>query len=246
MGQLEGKVCLITGASQGIGAAAATLFAREGAIVYAAARGTEKTKAWVDASGLSDRVLPIALDVRESDSVKEVLLRIRKEAGRIDALVNNAAIERNESIGSITRDGLRDMFETNVFGVIDLVQIAARIMRRTGGGSIVNVASVVGERGNAGQLAYSASKGAVIALTRSAARELASWGIRVNAVAPGLTDTGLLRAVPEDKLRPRMERICMGRPAQPLEIAQAMLFLASDASAFISGQILNVDGCTIG
>ena len=245
MGVLEGKVCLITGASRGIGAAAVQRFAEEGAVVYAAARSVEKIEAWVAEKGLEGQVHPVKLDVSDPSECKQVLMAIRKEHGRLDVLVNNAGIEKNERIGMISRANMQAMFETNVYGTIELMQLAARIMQRTGSGSIINTSSRVGERGGAGQLVYAASKGAVIAATRSAAKELAASGIRVNAISPGLTDTEMFRAVPEEQMRPRLDAICMGRPAQPREIADAMVFLASDRSSFISGQVINVDGCTI-
>ena len=245
MGQLDGKICLITGASRGIGAAAVQRFAEEGALVYAAARSVEKISDWVKNNGMEDRVFPIKLNVADPTESKQVLMEIRKKHGRLDVLVNNAGIEKNERIGMISRKNMQDMFETNVFGLIELLQLAARMMQRSGGGSIINTSSRVGERGGAGQLVYAATKGAVIAATRSAAKELASSGIRVNAISPGLTDTEMFRSVPEEVMRPRLDAICMGRPAQPREIADAMVFLASDRSSFISGQVINVDGCTI-
>ncbi len=245
MGQLDGKICLITGASRGIGAAAVHRFAEEGAVVYAVARSAEKIEAWVREDGLEAQVHPVKLDVADPADCKHLLTNIRKEQGRLDVLVNNAGVEKNERIGMISRKNMQEMFETNVFGLIELMQIAARMMQRSGGGSIVNVSSRVGERGGAGQLVYAATKGAVIAATKSAAKELASLGIRVNAISPGLTDTEMFRTVPAEVMQPRLAAICMGRPAQPREIADAMVFLASDRSSFISGQVINVDGCTI-
>ncbi len=245
MGQLEGKVCLITGASRGIGAAAVQRFAEEGAVVYAAARSIEKIEAMIQEKNLGDNVHPAALNVADPAECKQLLVKIRQEQGRIDVLVNNAGIEKNERIGMISRKNMQEMFETNVFGLIELMQLTARMMQRSGGGSIVNVSSRVGERGGAGQLVYAATKGAVIAATKSAAKELASFGIRVNAISPGLTDTEMFRTVPEEVMKPRLAAICMGRPAKPCEIADAMVYLASDHSSFISGQVINVDGCTI-
>ena len=245
MGQLDGKICLITGAGRGIGAAAASRFSAEGAIVYAAGRNVDVISAWSTEDPYRRQIIPTLLDVRDPMMIKQVLMHIKKEQGKLDVLVNNAAIEKNERIGMISRQSMHDMFETNVYGVIELLQLAARIMQRGSGGSIINVASRVGERGNAGQLVYSATKGAVISITRSAAKELTASGVRVNAVSPGLTDTEMFRSVSQDKLEERLSTICAGRPAKPEEIADAMVFLASDRSAFISGQIINVDGCTI-
>lgn len=245
MGQLEGKICLITGASRGIGAAAAQRFAEEGAIVYAAARSVEETRKWVGETGMDGKVIPIAMDLKNPAGIKAGLTQVRREQGRLDVLVNNAAIEKNERIGMIARSTIESMFETNVYGAIEILQFASRLMQRSGGGSIINVASRVGERGNAGQLVYSATKGAIVAMTYSAAKELAEFGIRVNAVSPGLTNTEMFHAVNTDQLESRLKNICMGRPAEPVEIADAMVFLASNNSRFISGHVLHVDGCTI-
>lgn len=242
---LKEKVCCITGASRGIGKAAAMRFAEEGAIVYAVARSNDLTEAWVSQSMLQTSVIPIALDITDSAGVKALLMRIRKEHGRLDVLVNNAAVEKNECIGTITLQSMRDMFEVNVFAMIELIQLAARVMQRGVGGSIINLASGVGLRGNPGQLVYSATKGAVIALTKTAAKELAPTGIRVNAVAPGLTNTEMLSAVDEKYLETRLKNIYMGRPAEPEEIADAILFLSSHLSRYISGQVLGVDGCAV-
>ena len=245
MGDLTGKVCLVTGAARGIGRAVAERLAADGATVYATGRSTESLQKWVDECPDRDRLIVRQFDVTDSAAAKALIMEIKKEQGGLDVLVNNAAIERNERIGMISRAGLAEMFETNVFGLIDLLQLAARIMQRVGKGSIINITSRVGERGGAGQLAYAASKGAVIAATKSAAKELATSGIRVNAVSPGLTDTDMYRDVPEEKMAERLRNICMGRLAKPEEIANAVAFLASDRSEFISGQIINVDGCTI-
>lgn len=159
-------------------------------------------------------------------------------------MVNNAAVEYNELIGMISGEHMKKMFETNVYGVINLIQYASRIMPKIGG-SIINISSMVGIRGNRGQLVYSATKGAVIALTKSAAKELADKNIRVNSIAPGLTATDMLNNVDADKLADRINNICMKRLASTNDIANACLFFACDLSEYISGQVLAVDGCTI-
>jgi len=239
---LQGKICLVTGSSEGIGAAIARCFAQEGATVFAAARRDNLIEEWVQENSLQEKIIPVKMDVTDPNQIKQCIMRIKKEYGRLDVLVNNAAVEENDSIGAITRAAMQNMFETNVYGVIDLIQLASRLMRKNGG-SIINITSRVGENGNAGQLVYSATKGAVIALTKSAAKELTPLGIRVNAVSPGLTETAMYHKTPKDKLESRLQRIMLGRPATPEEIADSVLFLASEKSGYVSGHILNVDGC---
>lgn len=242
---VNNKVCCVTGTARGIGQATALKLASEGGIVYAVDRNIAPIRTWVDEAQLSERVIPVELDITDNEGVKTLMMRIRKEHGRLDVLVNNAAIERNERIGMITAQNLRQMFEVNVFATIELMQLAARLMQRTRNGSIINLASKVALRGNAGQLVYSATKGAVLSMTKSAAKELAAFNIRVNAIAPGLTNTPMYSDVDPRFMEERVKNICMGRLAEPVDIANAILFLASDLSSYISGQVLGVDGCTI-
>lgn len=244
---LKGKTCLVTGAGRGIGRAIAELFAQQGAFVYANERAEGTVAAWRQKlDGLTARAIePILFDVSQERAVREAVLRIKREKGQLDVLVNNAAIEANELIGMISEAQMRRMTEVNVYGPIYAIQAVSRVMRRQEGGSIVNIASLTGLRGNAGQLVYSATKGAVVALTKSAAKELAPWGIRVNAIAPGLTDTGMMQTADLSKLEARVANIGMGRVAEPDDIAKACLFMASDLSGYVSGQVLAVDGCTI-
>ena len=241
---VRNKVCLVTGASRGIGKAIAMLLAQEGGYVYAIAQTPEKIQEWINQCDMKDRIVSVGMDISEPALQKELILRIRKEKGRLDVLVNNAAIEKNERIGMITRQSMQRMFEVNVFAPIELMQLAIRLMQRDGG-SIINIASKVALRGNAGQLVYSATKGALVSLTKSAAKELAARKIRVNAIAPGLTNTRMFTDVDPELLKTRVQNICMGRLAEPEDIANAALFLASDLSEYISGQVLGVDGCTI-
>ena len=243
MGQLlQGKVAVVTGASRGIGFAMVQRFLQEGAIVYAVARHTEPLAAL---STENQALIPVSLDITDQRGSKALFLQIKKEQGGLDILVNNAAVERNEKLGMISRSSIADTFETNVYALIEWMQLSARLMQRKHAGSIINIASRVGQNGNPGQLVYAASKGAVIAATKSAAKELAAYQIRVNAIAPGLTDTDMFREVPLEIMQKRISQICMGRLAQPSEIADAALFLASDLAGFISGQVLAVDGCTV-
>lgn len=235
---LENKVCIITGAAQGIGRQIAEQFAADGAIVYACDRQEFTTN--------NENIHPITLDITDTASVKTAFMQIFKTEGRIDCLVNNAGIVYNRKIGMIMRDETERMFLVNVIAALELIQLCSRLMTRNGGGSIVNVASVTAVLGSPGQVAYSATKGAIISMTKSAAKELASQGIRVNAVAPGIVQTERFAELYEsdgNKIDERIQRIALGRLGTPEDIAHACAFLASDRANYISGQILGVDGC---
>jgi len=245
---LDGKVIIVTGAGRGIGQAMATLFAENGAIVYAGDIQQGSVDEWcgdvnVDICG---EVRPLYFDVSSESQVRTAVMQVKKDCGHIDGLVNNAGIEFNELIGMINHDNMEKMFSVNVYGTINMLQMVSRIMgKQETGGSIVNIASLTALRGNRGQLVYSATKGAIVSLTKSAAKELAEKKIRVNAIAPGLTNTAMMRQANKDKLQGRINNICMGRLAEPEDIAKACVFMLSDLSEYVSGQVLAVDGCTI-
>lgn len=246
---LSGKVCLITGAGQGIGKAMAKAFADNGAVVFANDIKNGSVEAWLEIEGeyYSKFIRPIYFDITNENETITAIQSILKQEKKIDVLVNNAAVEFNEVIGMISKQNLQKMFEVNVYGTINMLQIVSRVMRKNKDtiSSIINIASLVGIRGNKGQLSYSATKGAVIALTKSAAKELAPWGIKVNAIAPGLTETNMMLNADKNKLQARIDNICMGRLAEPDDIAEAAVFFASELSDYVSGQVLGVDGCTI-
>ncbi len=235
-GLLENKVCIITGAGRGIGKVIAEQFVADGAIVYVNDLNTPE----------AEGAKPIAFDVTDSNALKAGLMQVYKAEGRIDCIVNNAAIIQNQKLGMVTKQLLEKMYAVNVFAVIDMIQIASRLMARTGGGCFVNMASITGVVGSPGQVAYSSTKGAVITITKSAAKELAPLKIRVNAVAPGIVKTERFEELYEatgDKINDRIEKIALGRLGTPQDIANAVSFLASDRASYISGQILGVDGC---
>ena len=243
MDMLKNKVCIVTGAAQGIGKAIAVKLLEYGATVYGCDRVTGSMD--VMAAECAD-FHPLYFDVTDAPAVKSAVMLVKKEQGRIDVLVNNAGVVFNKKIGMIVRDETELMFRVNVIAVIELTQLVSRIMARTGGGAVVNIASVTAVLGSAGQSAYSATKGAVIAFTKSAAKELALQGIRVNAVAPGIVRTERFEELYEasgDKIDTRIGRIALGRLGRPEDIADAVAFLASDNASYISGQILGVDGC---
>lgn len=235
---LKNKVCIITGAAQGIGRQIAEQFAADGAIVYACDKQDFTTD--------NNSIHPVVMDITDAASVKNNLMQIFKTEGRIDCLVNNAGIVYNRKIGMIMREETERMFLVNVIAVLELIQLCSRLMARNGGGSIVNIASVTAVLGSPGQVAYSATKGAIISMTKSAAKELALQNIRVNAVAPGIVKTERFAELYEsdgDKIDARIQRIALGRLGTPEDIAHACAFLASDRASYISGQIIGVDGC---
>jgi 3-oxoacyl-[acyl-carrier protein] reductase len=235
---LANKICIITGAAQGIGREIARRFADDGAIVYACDRQ--------EFTSDNARIHPMVFDITDAAAVKAAMMQVFKTEGRIDVLVNNAGVVFNRKIGMIMREETELMFRINVIAVLELIQLVSRLMARNGGGSIVNIASVTAVLGSPGQVAYSATKGAIIALTKSAAKELAPQGIRVNAVAPGIVKTERFAELYEangEKIDERISRIALGRLGTPEDIANACSFLASDRAGYISGHILGVDGC---
>lgn len=245
---LEKKVCVITGAAQGIGHAIAERFAADGAVVYACDMKEGTMDSWAAECGerCGTKVVPVYFDVTDATAVKNAFMSAFKEEGRIDVLVNNAGVVFNKKIGMIMRPETELMFRVNVIAVIEMIQLVSRLMARNGGGSIVNIASVTAVLGSAGQSAYSATKGAIMSFTKSAAKELAPMGIRVNAVAPGIVKTERFEELYEkngDKIDARIQKIALGRLGTPEDVADACSFLASDRSSYISGQILGVDGC---
>lgn len=245
---LYNKVCIITGAAQGIGKSIAECFASDGAIVYACDRAEGVMDEWAKACSEDNntRVLPLYFDVTDATAVKSAFMSVFKQEGRIDALINNAGVVFNKKIGMILRPETELMFRVNVIAVIEMIQLVSRLMARNHSGSIVNIASVTAVLGSPGQSAYSATKGAIMAFTKSAAKELASLGIRVNAVAPGIVKTERFSELYEEsgeKIDTRIQKIALGRLGTPEDVANACAFLASDRSSYISGQILGVDGC---
>lgn len=245
---LKDKVCIITGAGQGIGREIANTFANEGAIVYATDVREGSMDEWAASVNENGRcVRPLYFDVTDAAAVKAAFTSVFKVEGKIDVLVNNAGVVFNRKIGMIVRPELELMFKVNVIAVIEMIQLVSRLMARQGGGSIVNIASVTAVQGSPGQSSYSATKGAIIAFTKSSAKELASQGIRVNAVAPGIVKTERFAELYEasgDKIDGRISRIALGRLGEPHDIANACVFLASDNASYISGQVLVVDGCS--
>jgi NAD(P)-dependent dehydrogenase (short-subunit alcohol dehydrogenase family) len=246
MFRLDGRIALVTGASRGIGEATAHLLARHGAHVIVSSRREDSVAAVAEAiRSAGGAASALACHVGETDSIDAAFAAIEREHGRLDILVNNAAT--NPHFGHITETPvsmLEKTVQVNVRGYFLMSQKAALLMKRHGGGSIVNTSSINGERPGPGQGIYSVTKAAVISMTRAFARECAPWKVRVNAVLPGLTDTKFASALigNERILNMILPLIPMNRVAQPEEIAPAILFLASDAASYVTGACLPVDG----
>lgn len=245
---LEGKVSLITGAAKGIGKAEVEAFAAAGAIIFANDIHQDELNETV--SAVNNRhgagtVTALPFDVANLDDCKAAVLHIHKKHSRLDVLVNNAGLMKDALIGTITPDLINTIYGANVFGSIHLLQLCAKIMMRNRSGSIINTSSIVGITGNPGQLVYSSTKGAIIAMTRTAAKELAPRGIRVNAIAPGMIDTDMMNSIGPKFLQKHIDNIPLGRLGRPEEIAAAAVFLASDMASYITGHTLIVDGSVL-
>jgi 3-oxoacyl-[acyl-carrier protein] reductase len=245
---LENKICIVTGAGKGIGKSIAEEFAKQGAIVYVNSRALNtQLENWCNqiAESNNTRVIPIYFDVTDYQSVKKEIMSIYSVEKRIDVLVNNAGSVSYEMIPMVEMNSFRNMLETNVLGTFYLLQLVSRFMTRQKAGSIINIASIVGDKGAKGQVSYAASKGAVIAMTKASSKELASFQIRVNAITPGMVATERFLSVLNEKFPQKTENIGMGRLAEPKEIAESCVYLASDLSTYVTGQVLGVDGGTI-
>ena len=240
---LKGKVALITGCNRGIGESVALKFFQHGATVYANARKIGSLN-HLPIDGNVGKIIPIYFDVTDRDAVRDAFIRIKKEQGRIDCLVNNAGILADTLMTMLNRQTLKDIYETNVFSIFELSSYASRIMTKQKSGSIVNIASICGDEGGMrGQTAYSSSKGAVIALTKTLAKELGEFNIRVNAVSPGFIDTDMFRSGPVEIQKKLVRDVYLGgRVGRPEEVANLCAFLASDYASYISGENIRIDG----
>lgn len=242
---LKDKNAIVTGARQGIGRKIVEEFAENGANIWACAR-KEDTEFEKDMKELAQRhgvwIEPVYFDITDFHEAKTALQNVLKEKKTLDILVNNAGISYGGLLTMTSMEKLKEVFEVNFFAQIHIMQIAARAMMRQRKGSIVNMVSIGGIETSAGYLAYGSSKAALLYATKSVSRELGSYGIRVNAVAPGLTDTKMGSYKAEEEIRKIIDRSSLHRIADPGEIAKCVMFLASDRASFVTGQVLIADG----
>ncbi len=241
---LAGKVALVTGASRGIGKAIACKLAKEGAKVIINYHGSkekaEEVKSQIEAEGGQAEVYQC--DVSDYAACEAFMQTVIKEQGRLDILVNNAGITRDGLLMKMSEEDFDRVLNTNLKGTFHTIRFASRQMLKQKSGRIINMSSVVGVSGNAGQANYAASKAGVIGLTKATARELASRGITVNAIAPGFIETDMTEVL-SDKVKEASEaQIPLGHFGKPEDVANSVAFLASEEAAYITGQVLHVDG----
>ncbi len=242
---LQGQVAVVTGASRGIGRSIAMKLAAEGADLVLTARGVEGVEAVAAAvreQNPDRRVLPLACDVADWDSVSALVDRTVEEFERLDFLVNNAGITRDNLVLRMKQEEWDAVIATNLTGVFNTCRLAARQMLRQRAGRIINITSVVGLFGNAGQVNYAASKGGIISLSYSLAREMASRGVLVNAVAPGFIETDMTAAMSDDAQEAMAESIPLSRVGKPEEISSVVAFLCGPGASYITGEVIRVDG----
>ena len=241
---LDGKTALVTGASRGIGRAIALRLAAEGASVAINYAGNtakaEETKAAIEAAG--GKAVLFQADVSDSAQVEQMVAAVTEAFGTIDILVNNAGITRDGLLMRMKEEDFDAVLDTNLKGIFHVTKAVSKLMMKKRAGRIVNMASVVGIMGNAGQTNYAAAKAGVIGFTKSAAREFAARGITVNAVAPGFIATDMTAAMPEKAKEATLAAIPLRRMGEPEDVANAVAFLVSDQASYITGQVVKVDG----
>lgn len=240
---LQNKIVLITGAAKGIGKAIAELFAAEGARLVLTGRNVEALETLTAAlPPHADGHLVYTMDVREIDSIRQVFEALSAQKIYIDCIVNNAGIMKDATLQMVKPELIKDIYETNVYGTILPTQYALKSFLRKRGGSVINMTSIIGTNGNLGQTIYGSSKTAIIGFTKSLSKELASLNVRVNAIAPGFIDTDMTKNMDPKFYEKNLQAIGMRRIGKPEDVAKVALFLASDLSAYVTGQVIGVDG----
>ena len=242
---LKKKVALVTGCDTGIGKSVCKLFVEQGATVYANILKQNSVEALKEeCSDLEGTVIPVVYDISDKTLIRENIKTIKKNHnGRLDILVNNAGVKWDGVLEMMDDSKIEKMISVNIIGTIHMVQVALRLMKHNpAGASIINISSIVGLRGNIGQSIYGATKGAVVSLTKSWAKEFAPQHIRVNAVAPGSIDTAMFYEMSPEKIQESIDAIGVKRLGKPEEVANVILFLASDLSSYVTGEIIGVDG----
>lgn len=243
---LKGKTAIVTGGTRGIGLAIVKKYLENGAnVALAGSRKESVDKALQQLSGYEGRVIGIWPDLCDPEAVAKAFAEVKERFGKVDILANNAGISSRTSLYDYTLDEFSKIMDLNVKAVFVCSQAAARIMREQGGGVIINTSSMVGEYGQPSGCGYPTSKFAVNGLTRSLARELAKDQIRVNAVSPGVTRTDMVAALPQELVDRISAGIPLGRVGEPVDIANAYLYLASDSASYVTGVILRVDGAAM-
>ena len=240
MNLLKDKICIVTGGGRGIGKATAKKFIEEGGVVIIA--DFDASTGTATADDLGEQCTFIKTDVSNSDSVKSLIKRVKADCGRIDIIVNNAGILKDQTLEKMEEDQFDKVIQVNMRGVYLCTKYAAEVMREQGSGVILNASSVVARFGNFGQTNYVAAKAGLEGMTKVWARELGKHGIRVNAVAPGFIQTDMIAGMPEKIIKMMGEKVPLKRWGQPEDVANLYCFLASDEASYISGAILPVDG----
>ncbi|MCY0969031.1 3-oxoacyl-[acyl-carrier-protein] reductase [Chryseobacterium wangxinyae] len=240
---LEGKVALITGATRGIGKGIAEIFAQHGAkVAFTYAGSVEKAKELETALSSVTQIKGYQSDASDYDAAQKLVEEVMAEFGKIDILINNAGITKDNLLMRMSKDDWDTIIKVNLDSVFNLTKAVIKPMMKAKSGSIINMTSVVGVKGNAGQANYAASKAGVIGFTKSVALELGSRNIRCNAIAPGFIETEMTAALDEKTVQNWRDGIPLKRGGQPEDVANACVFFASEMSSYISGQVLNVDG----
>jgi 3-oxoacyl-[acyl-carrier protein] reductase len=236
-------VAIVTGGSRGIGWAVAASLAEDGASVVVSGRAAARVEAASkELDALGAPVLGVAADVAKREDVDRLVGAARERFGRIDILVNNAGITRDSLLVRMKDDDWDEVLNVNLRGAFLMTRAVGKVMMRQKGGRIINIASAAGAMGNAGQVNYSAAKAGLVGMTKAAARELAHWGILVNAVAPGLIDTDMAQGMPVEAREALVAQIPLKRAGNAREVAEVVRFLAGDGSAYITGQVFHVNG----